>query len=220
MVRSFMPEMMEDPGLPDDVLDRVHRDLTRMHGWLGNTGALVGRLRRDPLPVRRVLDIGCGYGGLLLEIQRRLGVDVIGVELRLPPAGVPIEIVRADAIHEPLPPSDVAISVCLAHHLSEPELIDMIRNVGRFCRRFIVLDLVRHRLPLELFRCFVGPWVNPINAADGERSVERSYTPPELPAVVRRALDGTGARFQHSVAPFYIRQVIDISYPVERPPLV
>src|SRR5579885_1952536 len=32
-------------------------------------------------------------------------------------------------------------------------------------------------------------------------------------ALVRTALDGTGATFRHSVAPLYARQVVDIRYP-------
>ena len=104
------------------------------------------------------------------------------------------------------------MAVCVAHHLSDSNYIELIRNVGRYCRRFVILDLVRHRLPLTLFRLAVCPLIHPVNAADGRRSICRSYTPPEMGAVVSRALAGTPARFRHSVAPFYIRQIVDISY--------
>jgi hypothetical protein len=84
--------------------------------------------------------------------------------------------------------------------------------VGRFCRRFIVLDLVRHPLPLALFRLFIAPFVCPIDAEDGQRSIRRSFTPVELDSITTCALAGTGSTFQLSVAPFHARQVIDISY--------
>jgi hypothetical protein len=84
--------------------------------------------------------------------------------------------------------------------------------VGRFCRRFILLDLVRHPLPLALFRLFIAPFVCPIDAEDGQRSIRRSFTPTELDGIATAALAGTCGTFRLSVAPFRARQVIDISY--------
>src|SRR5215467_13792514 len=133
--RCYTPEIIDDPDLPDDLMEAVHRDLTRTHRWLGNTSAVIAALRRDPLPVRRVLDIGCGNGGLLIEIRKKLCAEVIGVELRAPPPNLTtVPIVQADAVNSPLPDSDVAVAVCVAHHLSDTDCIAMIRNVGRHCR--------------------------------------------------------------------------------------
>src|SRR5947207_11699223 len=106
--RSIALEFIEHPGLPDELMRDVHRDLTRTHRWLGNTAAIISALKRDPLPVRRVLDIGCGNGGLLLAIRSKLRADVIGVELRAPsPNLTTIPIVEANAVRSPLPDSDV-----------------------------------------------------------------------------------------------------------------
>src|SRR4029077_8196068 len=115
----------------------------------------------------------------------------------LPEALVPI--LQVNAVRAPLPDSDVAVAVCVAHHLSDSDSIDLIRNVGRYCRRFIILDRVRHPLPLTLFRLAVGPLVHPVNAHDGCRSIRRSYTPRELAALVTRALAGTRGVFRHRV---------------------
>jgi SAM-dependent methyltransferase len=211
MRRSFAPEIIDRPGLPEDVLERAHRDITRINRFLGNTAAILGALARDPLPVRRVLDIGCGRGALLVAIRHRLGVEVVGVE-REPQSRAPVPIVVADAVRDPLPEADVAVCSLLAHHLRDEELIALIRNAGRACRRLILLDLVRHRLPLALFRIFVAPWVSPVVAADGAQSVRRAFTPAEFAALVRAALAPDAGAFRHSVAPGYIRQVVDISY--------
>ncbi len=141
---------------------------------------------------------------------------VVGVDLRPPGAhALPFPILRADAANEPLPEADVAISNWLAHHLSEDDFISLIRNVGRSCRRFIVFDLVRSRLPLVLFRTFIAPFLTAVNAADGCTSIRRAFTPDEMLAIVRKALEGTGATFRYSRTPFRSRQMVD-HHPLSR----
>jgi SAM-dependent methyltransferase len=211
--RSRETEILDGPGVPEHSIDRAYRDLTRIHRVLGDTAALIRALRRDPMPVRRILDVGCARGGVLAEIQRRLRVDAIGVDL-CPPANpaVAFPILKADAVRDTLPTADVAFSMYLGHHLPDEELARLILNVGRFCRRFILMDLVRHPLPLALFRVFVAPFVSPIVVADGKVSIRRSYTPAELSGVAARALADSGATFHHVVSPLYARQVVDINY--------
>ena len=65
-----------------------------------------------------------------------------------------------------------------------------------------------------LFRVFMRPILHPINAADGITSIKRAYTPRELRSMVEEAVRGTNARFVHIVAPFYIRQIIDLEFEV------
>lgn len=214
MNRSVESEILERDDLPDALVARSYRDLTRIHRVLGDTRLVVAALRRDPLPVRRVMDVGCGRGGVLADLQKQLGVEVVGVDVRSPGPhnGSSIPIIQADATRDPLPMADVAFSMYLGHHLSDDGLVALIRNVGRSCRRFILLDLVRHRLPLALFRLFVAPLASPIVAVDGGISIRRSYTRSELGCLVGKALAGSASRFRHSIAPLWVRQVADISY--------
>lgn len=212
MQRCFQPEILDAVDVPVEIAERAYRHLHRTHRLLGNTAALIRTLSHDPLPVRRVLDVGCGQGAVLLDIQKRLGVDVIGVDLKPVPHTTPFPILQADAARDPLPEADVAVCVCLAHHLTEDEFIALIRNVGRNCRRFVILDLVRSRVPLTLFRTFAPLFVSNVNVADGCLSIRRAYTPVEFQAAIRRAIAGTTARFTHTVAPFSIRQLADINY--------
>ena len=120
MNRSQDLEIIDDPNLPEETLTLVYRDLIRTHRFLGNIRALLLRLARHTQPLRQVLDIGCGRGELLLEIQRKMRVETIGVELRVPRTfSLAIRIVQADAVRDPLPACDVALAVCVVHHLTD-----------------------------------------------------------------------------------------------------
>jgi 2-polyprenyl-3-methyl-5-hydroxy-6-metoxy-1,4-benzoquinol methylase len=208
--RSLKPEILDSAGVSDGSRERAHRDLMRINRWLGNWAAVLARLERGTPPAR-VLDIGCGGGGLLLEIRRKTGADVVGVDLQ-PPRNSPVPVMQADAVRDPLPKADVAVSVLMIHHLSEPELAALIRNAGATCDRLIVVDLVRHWLPLALYRVFVCPFVCAVVRSDGAQSIRRAFTPTELRAIVAGALQGTTATFDHSVAIACIRQTVDITF--------
>jgi SAM-dependent methyltransferase len=211
--REDKSEILDQAGVPEELAGRAYRDIARIHHWLGDTNCVLRAIGRDPLPVRRVLDVGCATGLVLAEVERKLGVSVVGAEINPRPAiSAPVPILQADALRDRLPSADVAYCMHLGHHLGERDLIRLIRNVGRCCRRFILLDLVRHPLPLALFRIFIAPLVCAIDAVDGQRSIKRSYTPTELRRITSAALAGTTSSFRISVAPCYVRQMVDISY--------
>jgi hypothetical protein len=99
------------------------------------------------------------------------------------------------------------------HHLTDGEVTALIRNAGRSVKRLICLDPVRHPLPLALYTVFLCPFLSPVGALDGRQSIRRSFRPEELAALVRRAIEGTGATVEHWVSPVFARQVIDIRWP-------
>jgi len=223
MRRSEESELMDAPDLSKEELARTYSQLAVVQRWLGNTGTIVRLLQRDPslrlhssqTTRGRVLDIGCGQGALLREIRKSLRVDVIGFDMRPAPQDAQISIITGDATVDELPEADVAVCMMTAHHMSEDQLERLIRNVSRSCRRFILLDLVRHPVPLVLFRVFVAPLLSRINALDGQTSIRRAFTAMELRGVVERALTTNGRPVQkvaHIVGVLWIRQVVDISW--------
>jgi SAM-dependent methyltransferase len=219
MHREYQPEILDAPGVPDAQARRAYRDLARIHHWLGDTQFIIGAIRQNPWPVRRILDVGCATGLVSEDVRRKLGVEAFGVDLNpRESVGASVPMIQADAVRDSLPCADVAFSMHLGHHLTENDVMGLIRNVGRFCRRFILLDLVRHAMPLALFRVFVAPFVSRITAQDGITSIRRSYTPAELRRIAATALSGSGSTFRQSVTPFYTRQVIDVSYEIRRAP--
>ncbi|MDQ1474664.1 MAG: hypothetical protein QOJ99_6144 [Bryobacterales bacterium] len=211
MQRSLEPELMDSDVIVGPILDRFHRDLARVNGLLGSFQTVERFLRKDDQPIRRVLDIGCGGGDLLVYLRRKMGVEVTGIDLK-PGRMNDVPVVVADATREMLPQADVAISSLVAHHLTPEQNIALIRNVGQSCRRFLILDLIRHPMPLVLFSIFLCPFIGHEAAADGRQSIRRAFTPEEFAELVREALKGTGATFSTDVSPLLSRQVIDIRY--------
>jgi SAM-dependent methyltransferase len=217
MPRSLESELLDAEGVSPQAIAESYRELQGVNRWLGNTG-LVLRLIRSEMRrrrVNRVLDIGCGQGALLIEIRDKLGVQVVGVDMRPAPLNSPVLILTGNAVSDSLPHAEVAVCLLMAHHLGPAEVAEMICNVSRTCRRFILLDLVRHPVPLALFQIFVGPFLCAINRADGQTSVRRAYTSREMKSIVEEALARSRRpvlRLRHTVAPFWIRQVVDITW--------
>jgi SAM-dependent methyltransferase len=189
---------------------------------VGTTRAILRLLKEEhaenpaSLSKLRVLDIGCGQGAMLEHICTRLSLEGVGFDLRpaLQSSG-PIPIFTGNAIDDPLPPADIAICVMMAHHLSPVELERMIDNVSRTCQRFVIVDLVRHQVPLILFKIFLCPFLSRLNALDGQTSIRRAYTAREMKQIAQRATRDGATQvhlLQHSVAPFWIRQVVDIRW--------
>jgi SAM-dependent methyltransferase len=217
MARQNEAEILDGEDVPDDQATRAYRQLARVHRLIGDTAFVIRAIRSDPLRVCRILDIGCANGFVADEICRKLRAEVIGVDLNPRESlDMRIPIVRANAVCDPLPRADVAFSMHLGHHLTESELTALIRNVGRYCRRFILLDVVRHPLPLALFRLFVEPFASRIVIEDGETSFRRSYTAAEFRRITASALAASAATYQQSVGPLFLRQVVDISYRCQR----
>ena len=211
MIRSLEPELMDSPEIQGEILKKFHKDLARIHFFLGTHSTIERFLRADQKPVRRILDIGCGDGRLLEYLHRKLNVKVIGIDQKPVPHPT-IPIVAADAVSEKLPEADVAVCSLLNHHLTPEQNIALIRNVGRSCRRFVISDLIRHPLPLALFSTFICPLIGHEAAVDGRQSIRRAFTPEEFSELATTALAGTGGSFAIDASLFKSRQIIDIRY--------
>jgi len=115
-------------SMTDDVLDhRRDRFLKHISGALARGEALAGRLTRTG----RVLEVGCGTGGLLVAAAR-IGVDIEGVDIaarwlvvarrRLTDHGVKIRLTAAGAERLPWPDGtfDTIVADSLLEHLDDP----------------------------------------------------------------------------------------------------
>jgi hypothetical protein len=56
------------------------------------------------------------------------------------------------------------------------------------------------------------PLLSRVGTADGRQSVRRAYTGDEMRTLVEKALEGTGATFDHWVSRFAAKQIVEITY--------
>ena len=70
----------------------------------------------------------------------------------------------------------------------------------------------RFRVPLVQFSAVAPLCLPRVNVLDGRQSIRRAYTPEEFRGLIAQAVAGTGGKFRHTVAPFWIRQMADIRY--------
>ena len=211
MIRSLEPELMDSPDVTGPVLDKFHRDLNFVNKCLGTFPTIERFIRKDDKPVRN---------DYRYRLRRRSAVGISSPAIgrrgnrhrQKPPETANVPIIAADAVTEQLPDADIAVCSLTAHHLTPEQIIALIRNVSRSCRRFIIQDLIRHPLPLVLFTIFLCPMIGREAAVDGRQSIRRAYTPEEFAEMVRTAIAGTTATFTTDVSPFLSRQIIDIRY--------
>jgi 2-polyprenyl-3-methyl-5-hydroxy-6-metoxy-1,4-benzoquinol methylase len=211
-VRSLKPEIMDRPDQPPELARKFHRDLKVVHRLMGNWSTLVARLRNGHRP-ESVIDIGCGDGALLVYLRRTLSLrSVTGVDLKPPERAVGgVRVIAADATRDPLPAADAAVSVMVLHHLTDDQVIALVRNVGRSVKRFVCVDPVRHWLPMFLFTVLLCPLLSRVGAVDGRQSIRRAFKPEELRKLASTALEGRGT-VDVTVTPLWSKLVLDIRF--------
>ena len=147
-----------------------------------------------PVPAKslRVMDVGCGYGDTLRQIdtwaaKRSLAVALTGIDLNpdairaakeaTPPAQR-IEWIVGDALSDNAT-GDIDVVVCslLTHHLTNPQIIKFLRWMEQTARLgWFINDLHRQPIPYHLFRLMTRftNW-HPFVKYDGPVSIRRSF---------------------------------------------
>lgn len=139
----------------------------------------------------RVVDVGCGYGDTLRQInawaaKRGIAVALTGIDLNpdairaakeATPAR-PIEWIVGDALSGNAAGNiDVVISSLLTHHLTNPQIVQFLRWMDRTTRLgWFINDLHRQPVPYRLF-CLLARFTNwhPFVKNDGPVSIRRSF---------------------------------------------
>jgi SAM-dependent methyltransferase len=196
--RAELEEHMEGPCSYEDLRDCLcdlswvnrltlaHRPIMEWLQRAANT-----HLSRSSAPLR-IVDVGCGYGDMLRQIEgwaarRDLAVDLIGVDLNANAVRAAHEATRAgsgiawlagDAYSCPeAAQADVVLASLVTHHLTEQEIVRFIAWADRTAKvGWFISDLHRQAVPYHVFSMAMrGPWWHRFIRPDGLTSIRRSF---------------------------------------------
>jgi SAM-dependent methyltransferase len=212
------PEEMNAETTGADDYSRCLRDLAAVNritlthrptlNWLGRV------TRALPLDAGfSVLDVACGHGDLLRAIRRwadrrGLSARLVGIDLNprsaviaaaaTPPA-MAIAYRTGDVFDDdPQPPPDFIVTSQFAHHLTNGELVRLLRWLDRHAARgWFIADLHRHVLAYYGFPLLAraAGW-HRIVREDGRISIARSFSRADWEALLTEA--GVGADIRWS----------------------
>lgn len=204
--RIHEEELMDTEAVPQADLARCLRDLSRVNvmsmgyrptlHWLDR--AVAGRDRVT------IVDIGCGYGDMLRQVERwaaRRGVevDLLGIDLNPTTIRIAAEAtpdtsnIRWEVMNLFDMPKDrrpdIVISSLFAHHLGDAELLDFVRWLDRNCGvGWFINDLHRHWISAWCLTLIFAVWpVHRFVRNDGPVSVRRAFVRDDLNRVAGAA---------------------------------
>jgi ubiquinone/menaquinone biosynthesis C-methylase UbiE len=175
------------------------RDIRRLNAWFGGKRLAVKTIESTLEGRRsaRILDVATGSADIPLALSKwgashGVNLDIVGADIspqvlseaRRYLVGSDIRLARADA--QSLPWQDESFDVvccCLAlHHFSPSDANQVLREMWRVARHFIVVTDLRRSYP-----AYIGAWLathvlapNVLTRHDGPLSVMRAYTTREV----------------------------------------
>lgn len=202
--RVLTPELMDTESYSAEDARRILSALERINVLLGGVRATLYHFERfskrwSPSNPVRIVDWGTGGADLPRAIVRwarrkKFQVSVVGIDNNAVVADYArkacqdypeIEIRDADLSSDLLnssPPFDYALSSLTLHHLSDSQIVDLLRHSDQMVKRGIIMNDLKRSA-----RAWAWIWslsrifgAHPIVQHDGPLSVRRAFTSQEL----------------------------------------
>lgn len=208
LLRNRVDELMDNPLLDASAHKLALRDLSRLNRFSGSVDVLWDPIqaycaKRNRKSVR-LLDVATGSGDILIELERRgcaVGLQIDGFGCDISSVAV-AEASRRAAVEgglsrffvlDPLSQVieekfDIATVSLFTHHLSDEQVVLLLRNLSRSVNLILVNDLARSTL--NWFLVFIATRVlsrSPVVHFDGPASVCNAFTPEELRSLAHEA---------------------------------
>ncbi|MEZ5427481.1 MAG: methyltransferase domain-containing protein [Pyrinomonadaceae bacterium] len=207
--RSLKPERIDTGDYTPEEYERFLSDIRLINRLAGDRRALrlslLREIEKENLRRFSVLDVGAGSGELLRVIagfarRQNRRATLCGLELNARSAEAILEessemdeinSIRGDALELPFADDSFDYAICslFTHHLTDDEIVRVFGEMGRVAaRRIFVIDLHRHPFAYALYQMFcAGFRISPLVRQDGSLSILKSFRPPELESLGRRA---------------------------------
>ena len=204
--RAHLSEWMDEPCSYEDFRECL-RDLAQVNRLtLAYRPTLhwLGKLVRTHVHPLHIVDVGCGGGDMLRQVERwakrqGIAVKLTGIDLNpyaaraareMTPVASSIEWITGDAFsYQPSAPIDCVISSLFTHHLPEDEIVRFIRWMERMTALgWFVNDLHREAFPYYGFGLLatVMRWHRFVRH-DGPVSIRRSFRHADWQSYLQRA---------------------------------
>lgn len=204
--RSYKKEMLDEAVIPRQELEQNLRELHRINYWLGGYSASLSGLRKvlSPKKPAVVVDIGSGGGDTAIcirnwSLRNNYNLQIRGIDInpvcvdysRNRAAGVPgLQFICDDyrKVRYHIPEVDVLHASLFCHHLSDDEIVELLK----FCRQhdiaLVINDLRRHPFAyysINLLTKLLSRSVMVKN--DAPLSVLRGFTTSEWKEILKKA---------------------------------
>lgn len=189
-------EVLDAPGVSDELVARSHADIARANALFGGTRAVIARVmsvmhRLPQSPV--VIDVGAGSGDILEAVcdtlrasgrtPRAVAVDT-AVSLAPQVRRRGGEFICGSIFALPLPnaSADLVLAAQIVHHFSTDALASVFAELNRVARHAVIVSDLRRS-----WVAAAGLWMSsfplgfhPVSRHDGVVSVLRGFVPNEL----------------------------------------
>lgn len=197
---------MDDPQCDKELLFRTYEYFSIINRMVSQWKSIYQKFIRTKLEKGRsfrLLDVGFGGGDILRELDNWINKDGFEVELigidtdkraleyannQKWPRSVCFEEKTMKQVSNEERTFDFVISNHLMHHLSEPELMKLLKDAQKVCKGTVIFnDIERGDLAYFVFDMatrFFFPASKSFLNVDGRISVKRSYTCNELGDII------------------------------------
>jgi 2-polyprenyl-3-methyl-5-hydroxy-6-metoxy-1,4-benzoquinol methylase len=200
---------MDQGVIEKDSLAAAYRDINRSNWLLGGYSATYNVLRKlisadTNSATVRVLDMGCGDGGMLRHLAlrfRKLNIPVEFLGLDLSEDAIALARQKSEDFPEiryesadildyqgKTSPHDFVLCTLTLHHFTDTEIPGVIRGCLNLCQGAVIInDLQRSKTAYYLFKIFSAIFIRSAVASnDGLVSIRKAFRKNELLEVSKR----------------------------------